>query len=79
MKRRRYRPLDVAPYQCGCIRFVDMPAEVCRLCLQLVCPIHASYLGHDCPQCPRCGIRHGRPLHSVPGPVAANPGKRWLR
>lgn len=77
MKRRR-RVLDVAPYTCGCTRLADMPAQVCTLCFKLTCPIHVHYLGHACPICPRCGYRHGEPVHDLPGPYAPNAGRRWL-
>lgn len=57
---------DLPPLACKCPATPDQPIATCPHCNGVCCPTHVHYDRHDCPICPRCGFRHGRPVHEIP-------------
>lgn len=50
---------EVKRLDCGCPEGGVMYG--CIYCWYTHCPEHDG--PHDCPECPGCGIRYGRPVH----------------
>lgn len=55
---------EVRTMDCGCPDD-GRPVSSCIYCWFRHCGDHPA--DHDCPTCPGCGIRHGRPLHNRVG------------